>query len=416
MNIRVLKSLSTRPVKGVRRDILSDECTLHTDNLIRREGALVPALEFVPAEELPACPQNVKAAYYSQGNGAIYFVATDGVWRLASGAESCVKVASSLSGEQFFADMYINGFSATTLFNGTDRVIFTDLADEEAEDTEHVFSAGCVHCGRFFGVDASDGVKLWWAASHPLDWTEGICGCGYTFLPPEGGDILALFSYEDRLVAVRRRGITVVRAYGDPQNYKVDATANYLTADGIIARTACACGGKIVFCTRSGLYAFDGGDIQRLMSFGCSRISSPAFAAACGDKYFLCCDDEFLGEGCVMLYDCSDKESAVAAVFPSALFAGDDGVYAVCGTAVGKLCGGGEGVWTSRTLSFGGRCCLRSVQVVCDAPFQLRITADGAERTLSGGECRAVNMCGGSFSFKVTAQGALYSVAAEGEV
>ena len=416
MKIRLRKSTTYYRPSAKNVDLLDEGCCLRTVNLIRDDGHYFPAVSAVAQQTFAGCPEGVEGAYYSEGNGALFVITATEVYRLDSGASEYVKIADSLSEKPFFVDMYINGFSATTMFSGNSRVVFTGMAQDTATD-DHLFSTGVVHCGRFFAVDKSDGFKLWWAASHPLDWEEGIYGCGYVWLPAEGGKILRLFSYDDRLVAVRERGITVVRAYGGPQNYKVDATANYLTADGIIGDTCALCGGQIVFCTDSGIYAFDGSDIERLMRFDCG-ISAPLCAAACGERYFLMCTEEHLGEGCVYCFDLSSGLGAACDIKPSALFSGPDGVYAVIGTAIKKLLPGeGEGEWYSAEVRFGGsRALLKSIEAECDGEVSVTVSALGVSRTFSGSGVHRVGMSGSSFSFCVQAGGTLRTLTARAEV
>lgn len=410
MKIRIAKQPLSLKSTSKQIEILSEENCLYSVNLTLLDGAYVPSFVFEDDDSFPDLPENMTGAYYSEANGAVYFYTSSAAYRLDSGA--FIKLKSSLEGKPVFVDMYISGFPSTVFMDGTDRVVYTGYAQESAQG-DYSFRAGAVHCGRFFGADSLDGARLRWAASHPLDWQTGIYGSGYINLPPEGGDILRLFSYGDRLVAVRERGITVIRAYGDPQNYKVDATANYLTADGIIADTCAPCDGKIYFCTKSGLFAFGGTDTEKLLDFGGGRISAPAFAAASGSDYFLSCTDKYAGD-CLLCYRGGDV--CVCAVNPSALFAGKDGVYAVCGLRVGKIVRGGLGQWHSRPVRPGGLSYIRNIGVVCDGDAEITLSSAGISRTFSGGGRHAVNMGAGEFTVDVTAQGALRSIKVEAEV
>ena len=403
--------------KSVKKfDMLDD--IRYTVGAIRQNGWYCPAPAPVECTQFPALPVGAQAGWYSQANGAFYVVCGGSVYRLSKGASSFAEATDSAAQGVFFADMYISGFSATVIFSGTKRIVYSGYAQEEAQDTR-TFSAGTVHCGRFFGIDAADGFKLWWSASHALDWTEGIYGCGYAVLPPSGGKMLALFSCKDRLFAVRERGITVIHAYGDPQNYKIDATAEYACADGIIASTCAMCAGELVFCTPSGIFSFDGSRVRRLYSFGGSPLSSPLSAAACGDVYWLICTHETLGEG--ELCGFMPEEGCVwAADFkPDFLFAGVDGVYAALGQSVYRLSALHQG---GAKLYFGpagfggcGHAFLRDVEIDCRGSCELTVISRGAKLTLSGGGPHTVNMGGGRYEFILSFDGSLrsFTVAAE---
>ena len=415
MKLRYQKSTSY-PSRGAKTfDLLKEEYTARADNARVRDGALVPGTDTLSGG-FPSLPAGVAAAYYSQGNGSLCLLTSSAAYRIDEGASSYTAMSSSLSANPFFADMYINGYSTTVLFSGFTRVAFTGMAQDTATD-EKRFYTGTVHCGRFFARDYLDKFKLWWAASHALDWTEGISGCGYAILPPEGGGVLRLFSFEDRLVAVRERGITVVRAYGDPENFKVDGSAGYMTADGIIADTCAPCGGRILFCTPSGIYAFDGGGISRLYSFAGGRLSSPSAAAACGDMYYVLCDDEYLGSGRLFAFDVSARSGWVADLAPRTLFAGEKGVYGVFGTSALRLAEGGQLVWCSRRLRPGGRgAYIKGIRVVCEGDVQTALDVRGASRTFEGSGSHAVNMPADELTVTVTASGRLSAVELTAEV
>ncbi len=413
MKIRKPVGISSRSRSTVTLSLIKEDNCLYAVNM-QKDGTYAPSNALGEAA-FTDIPEGVLSAYFSQSNGSVYLVTASGVYRAARGESSFSRIFSGSPENPFFAEMYMNGFSATIFFSGYDRVADTGAAQDSAQDTRR-FYTGAVHCGRFFGRDASDGLKLCWAASHPFDWEEGIYGSGYICLPPEGGNILRLLSYDDRLIAVRERGITVVRAYGDPQNYKVDLSANYLTADYIIEATCAVCGGEIAFCTQRGLYSFDGSDIARLADFGDCGISSPQFAAAVGERYFLSCTHEHIGS-CVYCYDGELKKGSVMRAQPSALFAGEDGVYAVCGTQMQKIVAGGAGEWYSRPVNFGGsHAYLKCVRTESDGEASVTISSGGASHTFSGVGAHRVNMAGGEFAFCVQTAAKIVSMTAQAEV
>ncbi len=358
------------------------------------------------------------ALHYSQANGAFYFVTADGVY-LTDSATSKVheKISDVVSPLPFFVDMYINGFSVTVVFSGTDRVIYNGATVEKFTDT-HSFRTGVMHCGRFFAADYHDGIKLWWAATHAADWTSGINGCGYTFLPPEGGDILRLFSYDDRLIVVRKRGITVVRAYGEPQHYKVEATAAYLVAEGIIADTCAVSGGKITFCSENAIYSFDGNSIERLMSFRHDGIYEPEFAVGMGEMYYVDCATE--GRKCILGYDCSAGTRWINYTLCSKLCACADGVYIFNSSSAYRIARSERaiGEWNSRKIDFGtdGVKLLKRVCVKGKGSINFLIECDGVLRVYNGAGWHRPMMYGREFLFTVNSDGSLEEFLAEVEV
>ena len=398
-------------------ELLDAGYTAYTVNLWEEDGALVPAAALASEKAYPTCPVNVTGGYYSEGNGALYLVSGSLVYRLNKGGTAYTTVARNLSDGAFFADMYVEGSASTVLFDGYNRITYSGQAQSTAVADKR-FYAGAEHCGRLFARDYDEPYKLWWSASDAFDWEEGISGSGYVYLPAAGGEVLRLFSYRERLIAVRRRGITVVHAYGDPENYKVGATANYLTADGIIERTCAVCAGDIYFCTEGGLYAFNGSSVEKLMDFG-GRISSPQSAAACGERYYLICTDKYLGGGCVLCFDGLKKRCAVCDIKPSALFAAEQGVCAVVGTGVYKIlpCSG-SGRWVSLPFRIEGSrsALIKNISAACGGDIVIKVSAGGYERTFSCGDIRGANISGGTFVFDVDVNGALRSLRVEAEI
>lgn len=415
MKIRLSKTPSRRASAATEIDVLG-EGAARTVNLLRSGGRFAPAVRAV-LSDFPDCPPGASAAYYSQGSGALFVLVGDSAYRLEKGGSEYSKLADLHTDAPFFVDMCVSGSPAAVLVDGSDAIVCNG-AGADAAECPHAFFAGTEHCGRFFGRDLTDGHVVRWAASHILDWEEGIDGCGYARLPAAGGDVLGLFGFRDRLVAVRERGVTVMRAYGDPQNYKVDDTAGCVTADGVIAATCAMCGGKILFCTGGGLYAFDGSDAERLADFVSAGISAPQFAAACGDRYYLVCTENELGQGCLYCYDLPSGAGTAADIYPDALFAGPRGVCAVCASRVYDLVPGGTGEWISPAVHPGGaaHAFADSVLLSCSGNVVLTVTADGASRTFHGAGRHRVAMGGRAFGFSVRTDGVLRGLTLTAEV
>lgn len=376
-----------------------------TLNLFEEDGEFVPAYTLSEAS-LPACPAGAKSAFCSQTGAGLFVLTSSAAFTLGDGDDAFSRVRYLSSVHPFVVDMYMEGMSVAVVFDGFERSVCTLYGTESAED-EHSFYTAVMHCGRLFARDLADGVRLVWSSGHALEWEEGIAGCGYICLPHEGGDILRLFSYGDRLVAVRRTGITVVRAYGEPENYRVEATASYLTADGIIAATCAPCGGDIYFCTRSGLYAFNGSSIVRKADFTEYGVSSPTAAAACGGEYFALCTHTG-EEGAVFAYDAYGSRGCVCAFSADVLFAGADGVYAVVGQTIYRVERGGTGVWRSLAVRpAGGRQAHLSSLSAEGEGLAVSVGCASGHRTLAEGDGCVVGAYGGAFTFTVEVGGRL---------
>lgn len=420
MRIRKDKELRV-PSSKVRKISLLGEDEGYTDSTLN----YIPEGKGYKCAPLPVMttyygtlPGNPIALHYSQANGAFFFVTQDGVYLTdKSKNKTHQKIYSDSSPLPFFVDMYINGFSCTVMFCGTQRVVYNGTQVETFTDTRQ-FRAGVMHCGRFFGADYSDGVKLWWAATHAADWTEGIGGCGYIFLPPEGGAIVRLFSYGDRLVVLRERGITVVRAYGEPQHYSVESCASYLVTEGIIGETCAFAGGKILFCTPYALYAFDGNSTERLCELGEGKYYLPQSAVGMGDIYCLKC--AYDGIGCIMGYDCVTGKVWKCYTLCTLMCVCSDAIYIFSQSSVyyfdRSQCALAK--WHSKETDFGtdGVKLLKSINITGKNSIFIIVKCDGVQRTYEGTGRHKIMMHGRKFTFTVTANGDLQEIVAELEV
>ena len=240
MKIRLSKTPSRRASVATETDLLG-EGAARTVNLLRSGGRFAPAVHAVPSD-FPDCPPGASAAYYSQGSGALFVLVGDSAYRLEKGGSEYSKLADLNTAAPFFVDMCVSGSPATVLVDGSDAIVCNG-AGADAAECPHAFFAGTEHCGRFFGRDLTDGHVVRWAASHVLDWEEGIDGCGYARLPSAGGDVLGLFGFRDRLVAVRERGVTVICDRFTDSTLAYQGYARGLGAETVEELGRIACGG-----------------------------------------------------------------------------------------------------------------------------------------------------------------------------
>lgn len=389
----------------------SDEYTHHSFYFERSGKGYKHGYDAVEAAGYGASPLNPVAAYGSAFNGAMMVCTSEGVYIHAAINTAFNKVFSGLSGKIFFAEAYRDGEKVVVAFGGKERAVFNG-SQAYKYNAQYAFTSGAVHCGRFFGCDASDAFKIRWSADGIFDWATGIYGSGYINLPAEGGEILRLFSMGDRLIAVRKSGITVVHAYGDPQHFAVDETANYMVTGGIIGDTCAACANKIFFCTEGGMYAFDGNGVKKLDNDDNLVITSPSSAVAYGDEYFVICSNEYVGSNLLYVYNATAKRGYFMNFQPDALCACGDGVYAFSGNTLYKI-GYAErrtrGYWLSKTCDFGsdGVKYLREIYIEGDNDVSVVVICDGVSRTYTGSGWHTVGMTARSFSFVACAFGRL---------
>jgi hypothetical protein len=380
----------------------------------RRDNAFESGLGAVKQQSLTTFA-DIKRTFCSPNSGNLFLVADGGAYLLYKGDSDFVKFKDGVADDAFFADMYIDGKAATVLYNGKDRVVFYNGFSNASDLRE--FYDGVLHCGRFFARDKAEGLKILWSSGDPMEWASGIDGCGYIYLPTDGGNVLRLFNYNEKLVAVRERGITVISAYGEPQHYAVKSTASYLTCDGVIAETCAVCDGKLFFCTKSGIFAFDGDDIERQENGHDFEISAYKSAVAVGDRYFILCDGEAYGEGALFVYETVEGSGYFAGVNCLKLIGGD-ALYAFCKDGVYTFEeNSASGSWQSLKLNFGanGAKFLKEVYLECEGECGVSAECDGVVRSFGKGRNRA-DMFGREFSFCVSGKGRVTRLTATAEV
>lgn len=348
-------------------------------------------------------PSVVGAAYYSPcdrkvlvyGDGALYVGGEDGT--------AFAPAACSPSAKPIFTPCDENGRTVVRIFGGGSRYRYADGTVEETGEHGEIVCAA-LHFGRVFFVPAGRGREIRWADENGEYGADavGIDGCGNLALRAEGGDILALVSFGDSLLAVRESAVSVLRAYGEPELFKVNG--QYLTADGIVGDTCAVCSGRVWFCTGDGLYSCTSGGVEK--ADGLRGIASPEQAVAFGDKYYLVCTSLDLGKRAVYVYDTSAGAGFFLGLDADRLVATDGGVLAFSeGEAyLIRPSVKGEGRWERGGVDFGsgGLKFLESIDIACRGEVQVEVESRGVCRKFSGCGRKRVGMTGGAFTFRVT--------------
>jgi hypothetical protein len=424
VKLRKAKKITYPTVKRITCDFLAeDEKLAVCAGFIQKDNKLLSGLGASVKSERLTPPVGVSKAYYSQGNGGLFLVAGGKVYLKYKPSNNFNEIYTIPDGasidDLFFVEAIINAVNCTIMFCGKDKMIFN--GDGLSSVTEsHKFCTGIMHCSRFFAVDYENRFKLCWSSGSALEWKNGLNGCGYAYLSPEGGEVLKLVNYDEKLIAVRERGLSVIRAYGEPQNYKIDESANYYTADGIIKDTIDVCDNSLIFCTESGIFAFDGNDIERQnLSFGgCDGdVDNPEMAVAYGDRYYVLCTSKKWVRSMIYAYEPINKLGYYVNFSPECIVAAE-GVIALSGGVLYVLKEGGKGEWKRLGFDFGVSCkkYLRSVEMQTFGDVEISITCGNEKRTLSGSGVKKVGMSGYNFDFEVSGSGEVYALCATVEV
>lgn len=379
-------------------DVISAEGTLPVGCKVKG-GKIIPALS--PSEFSAQCSANVSLAHYAADKDR-YFLWADGKVYVSQNGTDFLEIYDVPAVSPFIFDergdevkTYIAGDTKCVVYHGTSFYV---------KAFNFPVCRGIMKSGRLFGVDPDDEWKLRWSGEGgAFDWEDGISGAGWVCLSSERGKILNFVTLGDRLIAVREHGLTVISAFGTPENFKVTATDTSLPQ--ICKNTAAVVRNNLLFFAESGLYAYDGAKISKIDCALDGDISSATYAAACGNEYFLCGESKSLGRKAVLVYNADDGSAYIADVPATAVVAGRK-VFAYTDVGACVLKNGGGYSFTSGEITFnsGKRKVLNRVEIGCDGEVDVEVT-NGVKTRIFEGVKDKIHLALRGKSFKITVRG-----------
>lgn len=309
-------------------------------------GKITPALSVL--KNITDCPQNVAWAARSAAAGVSFAYADGTVYGVSDGGGAFG--LAELGGDSPFM------FERRTENGGTAYVVGDGKCLEYGKNsfTEKAFKsniyAGVIKNGRLFCADKTQKTKLLWSGGDgAFDWTEGINGAGWAYLSPELGDILNLVVWNEKLVAVREYGLSVISAYGTPENFK--QTEGFSVTQKIYKNTVAEVRGKLYFYMRGALACFDGAKITVVENTFANCVHNPEYAAVYGENYLVCGYINRLARRGILVYNPAENSAYAVDFAASALCAGN-GVLAFGESGGAVLDEGGDFTFISGQLNF----------------------------------------------------------------
>ena len=367
-------------------------------------GQLTPALSAVKTGS--GVPSGILLAGYSKSAGRFFICNSEEVFVSVRGNDFVSLSPLAGSAPYMFEDVE-NGVARAVVVNGANALAH-DGASFKRFDGAHKLSCGIMHCGRLFGADADNGLLLRWSGEGGIEYgEEKLNGAGSLMLDGKRGAILDISEYGERLVLVREYGLTILSAFGTPENFSAKITDT--DTDCIYKGTARAVGGELLFFTSSGLKAFDGTKIRRVAHRYEGRLTSPVSSAEFAGEYFLAC-----AEG-VLCYNPADGESYVIGLAANCLCAADC-VYAFNGSGVFRLAESGEFTFVSET-DFGAVKRKTLTEIFVGGVADIEVSCGGKTRSFSGagGKIRP-RLRGENFTVTVRGRTPIASLTARAEV
>lgn len=377
-----------------------------------KNGSIVPA--FAPSEVTANAFESVDCAYGSTALGLAVIKSGTMVY-YSKDLNTFSKVANYETDTPFVFEDYEGDRMRMVLADNTLSMRFYSKGSSYSK-TNYGICGGQLKCGRLFAIDREDNYKLRWSGEDgAYDWVEGISGAGWVKLESKRGKILNLVNFGENLIAVREQGLTVISAFGTPENFKILSTDT--AAPKIVKDTAAVVCGKLIFFAEGGLYAYDGNKITPLPHNLENETENPTYAAAYGNNYLLCCRSKRLGREVVLACDCSGKFSHIVDV-PAQKLVVTDCVHAYYPLSACTLEKCSEYKFISGKINFGTseRKHLNGIEIESDKPVDLTVSNGRTERVFKGVNGRlAADMCGVNFVFCITGNAEIKSIKAYAE-
>ncbi len=399
------------PTSLRKQDVISAEGGLFI-NCKSVSGKIFPAL--TPVKQSCAVPQNIVCVKYYPGLSAYIMYADGSVYSSMNGA-MFIRAYTVASDTPFIVEERTEekGLRGHVICND---VIFNHMGMTfNYSNFEGNLSCGAIWHGRLFGADRTDGYKLNWSGEGGVyDWTSGISGAGWAYPEEDGfGKILNVIGFNDRLVLLRQHGLTVVKAFGSPENFAMDG---YYRLPNIIAGTAAVVGDKLFICTGNGLFYFTGSSVQRISDKLFSGLT-PVNAVAFGDRYLACGNHSSFGRNVIYVYDSSDKTSYIADA-PVAVLCAAAGVFGYDSSVCYLLAEGGAYTFISGAVDFGTDKPKVLEKIYIDCAGNVGVTVSNGQisrKFVEASGTLRLNMRGSAFTFTVTGKDEIRGITAYAE-
>ncbi len=318
----------------------------------------------------------------------------------------------------FIFPCVIDGADAYAAVSGPKVGIITSAGMKSSSIPNKLYR-GTFHCGRVFAVDDADRFTVRWSGYSVTDWTQGIDGGGYIKLNPERGGVLDIVEYGDKLVLVRQNGLTVLNALGDARHYRVTQSEEYALPP-VKVGTSVICGGQLWFYTSEGLYSYRGETPKRAELDLCGDTLEITRATAYRGRY-LYLEGTLGTEKRIVEYDIQTGACAQFAKGCNMVFAAENGLYCLNGSAITELVKGGSDasrIWRSSAIDLGMPTAKTLKRITLTGEGDVTVCAYCDGRTAGTFGKGATRLCerGVSFAFEVKGNGKVTGLSAEWEV
>ncbi|MCI8368621.1 MAG: hypothetical protein HFJ81_03225 [Clostridia bacterium] len=284
--------------------------------------------------------------------------------------------------------------------------------------TDNRVLCGAWHYGRIFARDYNDPYLLRWSSYDVKDWTEGADKGGRIRLAPLGGEVCNILSQDEKLLIVRRYGISVMRALGDARHFRLEPDVS-VSLPSVIDNTSVICRGQLYVFTKNGLFCIDGQTVREAPLGVCGNGFTATAARAYDDRYIYI-DGVCGGVNTLLEYDVTTGNCTRFADGCSLLFYTDEGLYCFRDTTLCQLEKGVADVnrkWVSAPFRFaaGKGAALRRITFEGEGGSALTVNCGGRVRRVESYGTHRIDETAESFTFEVNGTGKVSRLVAEWE-
>lgn len=364
-----------------------------------KNGKIVPAFSLGATDA--RCPTDIRYAtfihnthkYYIMDNTSLYSAVENEQFRL---------VVKAPAQQPFFVEFKYRNQPVSQIVLDKKAVYF-EGSGELIHDIPYNICGGVYKNGRAFGIDLTDRYKLRWSGEYGVDdWISQIDGAGWLFTDIELGEIYNLAVLNGHLAVIKKYGVSLISAYGSPEDFKEILTVATPT---VYQHSAAVCGNKLYFYTVDGLYSFNESGVEKVEAELTEELMSAVYATSYGSTVFVAGTHRKLEKGVILAYDTKEKTSYFIDLTATAMAAGNS-LYAYTPNGSVKLEKGKTFTYVSEEFGrlLKRKSTLKSIFVDCRNAVDITVETDSGRRVFKGVRGKLLPHISGRF-FKVGVTG-----------
>lgn len=362
-----------------------------------KNGKVIPAFSI---GETVSGPKNVRYATFVHYSNKLYVMNPYSLFSAVEGGNYNIVVTEDA--KLPFVIEYREGTKqvAKAIFDES-AVLFRDAA-VILRKVPYKICGGVYKNGRVFAIDGTDSYRLCWSGEKGIDdWEEKIDGAGWLYTDTELGEIINLLVYKDYIAVIKKQGISLLSAFGTPEEFKVVST---VVTPTIYQNCSVVCEDKIYFYTADGLYTFNGSVIKKVEIELAKNFTSIVYAMAYGSTVFFAGKHEKLYRGAILAYEPQENISYFIDVAATAM-ASASYPYAYAGSSAVRLEKGKTFTYRSDRIAYFSRRqkSLKSIYVDCENEVDITVQTENRKKVFKNVKGKlSANMRGMFFKVFVT--------------